>query len=241
MGNDAMPSMPQHARSITLVRHGRTTYNEAGRIQGWIDIPLDGVGEWQARQTGQALQNLYVAQRPEIVRQVVVSSDLGRACQTAHAFADVLGLEVHTDPRVRERSFGEWEGISGQELERRFPEDYRSWGQMTGGELRHGAESKQHVGERGSAALRDWSGAAGNDADLFIFSHGAWIAQTLQAVLGLNKVDAQFIGMVSMRNAHWARLLPLERDGGELHWRLVDYNHGPALADTSQWEHPVLD
>lgn len=40
---------------------------------------------------------------------VVVSSDLFRAQQTAHAIADLLGLDVALDPRLRERSFGEWE------------------------------------------------------------------------------------------------------------------------------------
>ncbi|MCH4209234.1 MAG: histidine phosphatase family protein [Bifidobacterium sp.] len=234
-----MPTAP-HARSITLVRHGRTAYNAASRIQGWIDIALDDVGEWQVRQTAQALQNLYAARRPGAARQLVVSSDLGRARQTAHAFADSLGLDVHTDDRMRERNFGEWEGMSAQELQQDFPEDYHSWAQMTGGELKHGAESKQHVGARGAAALRDWSGRAGDGTDLFVFSHGAWIAQTLQTMLGLDRIDANFIGMVSMRNAHWARLVPFEQPEGGLRWRLIDYNHGPALADTGQWEHPDL-
>ncbi|KFJ03083.1 histidine phosphatase family protein [Bifidobacterium subtile] len=229
-----------HVRSITLVRHGRTAYNAASRIQGQIDIPLDEVGRWQVRQTAQALQRLYVQPEPDIASRTVVSSDLGRACQTAHAFADSLGLKVHTDQRVRERDFGEWEGMSAQELAQQFPEDYRSWAQMTGGELRHGAESKQHVGARGAAALLDWSAKAGENADLFVFSHGAWIAQTLQVMLGLDKVDAEFIGVISMRNAHWARLVPCEHADGELRWRLVDYNHGPALADTEQWQHPGL-
>ena len=42
-------------------------------------------------------------------RMLVVSSDLFRAQQTAHAFADLMGLDVELDPRLRERSFGEWE------------------------------------------------------------------------------------------------------------------------------------
>ncbi|MCH3974355.1 MAG: histidine phosphatase family protein [Bifidobacterium tibiigranuli] len=230
----------QHVRSITLVRHGRTAYNAANLIQGQIDIPLDEVGQWQVRQTAQALQQLYVQPETGADSRFVVSSDLGRARQTAHAFADSLGLEVHTDQRVRERNFGEWEGMSAKELAQQFPEDYRSWVQMTGGELRHGAESKQHVGARGAAALLDWSAEAGENADLFVFSHGAWIAQTLQVMLRLDKVDADFIGVISMRNAHWARLVPCAASDGELRWRLVDYNHGPALADTGQWQHPDL-
>jgi glucosyl-3-phosphoglycerate phosphatase len=232
-------NIPRHVHSITLVRHGRTAYNAQHRLQGQIDIPLDEVGEWQVRQTATALRELYVERRPDIPNRIVVCSDLGRAGATAHAFADPLGLEVHPDARVRERSFGEWEGIAVDELARRYPEDYRSWAQFRGGELKYGAEPKEDVGRRGVAALHEWSEKAGSDTDLYVFSHGAWISQTLQTLLGFDESHADFISILSMRNAHWARLIPLESDG-MLKWRLMDYNHGPAIADTEAWENPQL-
>lgn len=43
-----------------------------------------------------------------------------------------------------------------------------------------------------------------------------------------------------MANAHWVRFVAADMPDGTLRWRLVDYNHGPALADTDQWEHPAL-
>ena len=95
----------QHVRSIFLVRHGRTSYNAAHKLQGQVDIPLDAVGQWQVRQTAAALKDLYVDRRPETDERIIVCSDLSRAHATAQAFADVLdGAEVHDDPRVRERS-----------------------------------------------------------------------------------------------------------------------------------------
>ncbi len=229
----------RHARSLMLVRHGRTAYNLAGRIQGDIDIPLDDVGEWQVQQSAKALRELYVDRRPD-ARRLVVSSDLGRAMQTARAFADPLRLEVHPDPRMRERNFGDWEGRSVDELSRDFPEDYGLWTQLRGGELRHGAEEKRHVGRRGVEGLRQWSEQAGPDTDLFVFAHGAWIAETVQTLLGLDAISSELTGLLSMRNAHWARLIPLDQPDGSLIWRLMDYNHGPAIADTEQWEHPAL-
>lgn len=234
-----MRTMTPHVRSITLVRHGRTAYNAQHRLQGQIDIPLDEVGMWQVRQTASALRELYVDRRPEAARQLVVCSDLKRAAATAHAFADPLGLDVHPDVRVRERSFGDWEGIAVEELAKRFPEDYLSWAQFRGGELKYGAEPKQNVGRRGVEALNDWASKAGSDTDLYVFSHGAWISQTLQTLLGLSEVHGDFADILSMRNAHWVRLAPLELQD-TLRWRLVDYNHGPAIADTEQWEHPQL-
>ncbi|MDY4677830.1 MAG: histidine phosphatase family protein [Bifidobacterium tsurumiense] len=230
---------PQHVHSITLVRHGRTAYNAAHRLQGQIDIPLDEVGQWQIKQTAQALRELYVERYHGQRKQLVICSDLDRAVDTAHAFADPLGLSVHPEARVRERNFGEWEGISVEELRERYPEDFRLWAEHRGGEMKYGAEAKEAVGARGVEALQDWGSKAGDDTDLYVFSHGAWISQTLQTLLGLDKIEADFAGILSMRNAHWARLIPMVQSGS-IRWRLMDYNHGPAIADTEYWEHPQL-
>lgn len=233
--------MTRHVRSILLVRHGRTSYNAAHKLQGQVDIPLDAVGEWQVRRTAEALKSLYVDQRPDVTGRLIVCSDLVRAHATAQAFADVLGgagagIAVHDDERVRERSFGEWDGHAVSELAERYPEDFRSWMEHTGGELKYGAEPKEHVGARGVEALLDWSTRAGEDTDLFVFSHGAWISQTVQTLLGMAKADPTFSSLVSMRNAHWVRLTPMDLPGGGVRWRLTDYNHGPAEADTPEWE-----
>ena len=232
--------MPQHVRSITLVRHGRTSYNAERRLQGQIDIPLDEVGRWQVRQTAAALKTLYVDRRPDVTNQLVVCSDLGRASATAHAFADLIGVDVHPDERVRERSFGDWEGLSGAELAERYPEDFRSWQEHRDGELNHGAEPKSEVGRRGVAALRDWSTRGGDDTDLYVFSHGAWISETLQTLLGLDVAYPDFASILSMRNAHWTRLVPLDFTDGNVRWRLADYNQGPDAARTDQWERPAV-
>ena len=230
--------MAGHVRSVMLVRHGRTAYNAGHRLQGQVDIALDEVGRWQVARTGETLRELYVDRRPQTSRRIVVSSDLTRAMETAHAFADPLGIEVHPDPRVRERDFGDWDGVAVAELAERYPEDYRLWTEHRGGEMRHGAEPKSHVAARGVEALLDWSSRGDDDADLFVFSHGAWIAQTIQHLLRMDVGDPGYGGMMGMRNAHWARLLPLDLDDGGVRWRLLDYDHGPALADTPRWEDP---
>lgn len=70
-------AVPEHVHAITLVRHGRTAYNAQHRLQGQIDIPLDEVGQWQVRQTADALRELYVDRRPDIPNRLVICSDLG--------------------------------------------------------------------------------------------------------------------------------------------------------------------
>ena len=230
---------PKHVGTVILVRHGRTSYNHEGRFQGQVDIPLDEVGDWQVHRTAEALKSLYVDRRPG-TKQLVVCSDLSRAAATAHAFADPLGLEVHPDVRVRERSFGDWEGEAGTVLRERFPEDYRSYATWQGGELKHGAEPRREVGKRGVEALNDWAYRAGSDTTLFVFSHGAWISQVVYTLFGRESDNPNYCGVVSMRNAHWARLSLTNAADGTERWRLVDYNHGPAAADTEQWDNPAL-
>ena len=122
----------RHVRSMTVVRHGQTSYNAGHRMQGQIDIPLNTVGRWQVERTAEELRAEYVDDAPQDRRLLVVSSDLGRAAATAHAFADPLGQPVHLDPGLRERSFGEWEGASAEEVRQRWPEDYESWSRGAG-------------------------------------------------------------------------------------------------------------
>lgn len=233
------PAGPSHiARSVILVRHGRTRYNAVHRIQGRTDIELDDKGLWQADQTGQALRALYVdspSAREEGRKQLVVTSPLKRSAQTAHAFADPLHLPVHCDDRMMERDFGEWEGYAQADLLKLFPVDFRGWQNGDGSELKHGAEAKPHVYKRGVEALNDWAQKADPHTDLFFFSHGSLLAQLIQGVVG-SGFPTGFESMASMGNAHWAVLQPVFFDATHYHWRMLDYNHGPrASADSKKW------
>ena len=90
------------ATRILAVRHGETLWNRETRIQGFTDIDLSDHGRWQAQQLAQALREEPVA--------ACYASDLSRARDTAQAVADVHGHMVNTDPGLRERSFGQFEG-----------------------------------------------------------------------------------------------------------------------------------
>ena len=77
------------AGTVILWRHGRTEFNATSRLQGTIDVPLDEVGRWQVEQAALDLWRRHVPTR-------VVASDLGRAVETAHQLADLVGIEVET-------------------------------------------------------------------------------------------------------------------------------------------------
>jgi 2,3-bisphosphoglycerate-dependent phosphoglycerate mutase len=109
------------ATRILAVRHGETLWNRETRIQGFTDIDLSELGQWQAQQLAQALRDESVA--------ACYASDLSRARNTAQAVADVHGHTVHTDPGLRERCFGQFEGHTWTEIEAQWPEASQAWRQ----------------------------------------------------------------------------------------------------------------
>lgn len=175
-------------------------------------------------------------------RMVVISSDLFRAQQTAHAFADLLGLEVTCDARLRERSFGQWEGLTREQIKTIDAEAYDSWKQHTGGETRYGVESRAQVGERGANAVRELvtDPAYSNDhpTTMMLVGHGSWITATIANLLGLDPDGMNALG--GMRNACWCRLKVRHTVNGKPAaqplFELEEYNKAPAIAESDDWE-----
>ncbi|CAN5907702.1 histidine phosphatase family protein [soil metagenome] len=107
------------ATRLIAVRHGETAWNVDTRIQGQLDVGLNATGEWQARRVGQALADESI--------DVIYASDLSRAWNTALEIARPLGLQVRPEPRLRERAFGQFEGMSFAEIEEALPDQARLW------------------------------------------------------------------------------------------------------------------
>jgi probable phosphoglycerate mutase len=104
---------------LIALRHGETAWNVETRLQGQLDIELNARGREQARQAAQALLH----EQP----QVLYSSDLSRARETAEAIAQATGLPVQLDPGLRERHFGIWQGHTYAEVEQAWPELSACW------------------------------------------------------------------------------------------------------------------
>jgi probable phosphoglycerate mutase len=105
--------------NIVLIRHGETAWNAERRLQGHIDIQLNAEGLRQADAVAAALAGERV--------DAIVASDLQRAHQTAQAIARLHGMPLHTDPSLRERCFGGFEGLLYAEIEQRFPQEFAAW------------------------------------------------------------------------------------------------------------------
>lgn len=204
------------AGTIVLWRHGRTEYNAAGRLQGQVDIPLDDVGSWQSLEGARALATRV---RPA----KIVSSDLVRAADTAAALGDETGADVVLDERVRERNFGAWEGMSGDEIAERWPQEFKEW-RAGLDPVREGGESRGEVGERMVRALTEHAGDLDADDTLVIVTHGAAIAIAVTAMLGID--PDTWKGIQGVNNAHWS-VLKASKPGAEPAWRLTEHNIGP--------------
>jgi broad specificity phosphatase PhoE len=106
--------------SIIIVRHGRTEFNAAGRLQGRTDNPLDEVGLAQAEAVA-----TYLA--PELLSDtLIVCSPLLRARQTATAIAQGVGASLEIDERWIELDYGAFEGLRQSEVPTNVWREWRS-------------------------------------------------------------------------------------------------------------------
>ncbi|MFI2489543.1 histidine phosphatase family protein [Promicromonospora kroppenstedtii] len=203
------------AGTIVLLRHARTAYNAGLRLQGQIDIPLDEVGRWQAEQGARALAASHKA-------SLVVASDLQRAQDTAAAYARHLDLEVVPDAGLRERSFGDWEGLTDAEIAERWPQEHAVW--RSGGEpAANGVESKEVTARRMEEAVLRHAAGLGQGETLVVVSHGSAITQAITRLLGLD--PATWRGLHGLHNVHWSHLRA-SGPGASPAWRLVAHNVG---------------
>ncbi len=109
--------MPSPADThLIAIRHGETEWNSEGRFQGHLNSVLNAEGLAQA----EALAERLTRERFDLL----LSSDLGRALQTASAIALRTGHEILVEPRLRERRMGIFQGLTPEEVRARYPEEY---------------------------------------------------------------------------------------------------------------------
>ena len=163
--------------TLLLARHGETDWNRDGRWQGHSNTSLNARGREQARGLADELTE-------EI--DVVYSSDLARARETAEIVADRLGLDIRLDPRLRERGFGSWEGLTRSEIEERDAEGLARWLAGQG----HGADDAEPF----DAFAERMHGFLGDVLDrhpgerVLVIAHGGSIRVLHALALGLDYV-----------------------------------------------------
>lgn len=165
-------------RRIYLVRHGETDWNLAGRLQGHHDIPLNDLGREQASSLSRVVEKLSGG----AAGLDYVASPLSRASQTMAILRSGLGLapdDFRRDQRLRELSFGRWEGSTWQEIRRRDPLNVAARAEDTWNFAPPDGESYAVLSERVLACLGELSG------DAVVVTHGGVVRAMLHVLAGM--------------------------------------------------------
>jgi probable phosphoglycerate mutase len=199
--------------TLILWRHGNTEWNAELRIQGHTDVALSALGHAEAAQAAPLL----AARSPE----AIVASDLVRASDTAAALAELTSLPVRRDPRLRERFYGDWEGLTDAELAERFPDALarKRAGQH---DLGHGIEPPADVMKRVGEALREIAETVNPGGTTVVATHGGSARYGMFELLGW---PVERLGTVAvLANCHYTelRLHPVRG------WTLHGHNLGVA-------------
>lgn len=185
---------------IILCRHGQTDWNTQGRYQGRTDVPLNEFGRQQARDLAGRLADQQI--------DVVYSSTLERAYDTALEIAEPRGLDVRRDPRLDEINQGLWEGMRHDEIALHHPEKLAAWQDHPIDLRLPEGETLEEVRVRVRDALDDMM-LLHQGLVVCVVAHSVSMAVIKHELQGLSLRDA----LASLpANASWERILVPEYD-----------------------------
>ncbi|MBI5969174.1 MAG: histidine phosphatase family protein [Deltaproteobacteria bacterium] len=166
---------------VYLVRHGTTDWNKEEIFRGRVDCQLN--------ETGQAEASALAAYFRDVPREVIYSSPLSRATETARAIAGARSLQVISAPAFIDIDFGEWHGIPLKEVKEKYAELYRLWREQPQKVTFPGGENLAKV------RARAWQGLMrmlqeNPEKTILIVSHRVITKVLICAILGLD--DSHF-------------------------------------------------
>ena len=156
--------------TLLFVRHGQSEGNASRIMQGWLDTPLSDLGRRQAEAVAARLATARATR--------IYASPLARAWDTATAIGAATGIEVERLDDVREYNYGAAQGLTWDEVERRWGVSVGKWG--TG--LIPGEEGAAAFHARVSAAFEELAERHREDTAIVV-SHGGTIARLVVHVL----------------------------------------------------------
>ncbi len=185
--------------TLYFVRHGETDWNAEGRMQGQQDIPLNDVGRLQARDVAEKLREA----APHVETLDFVCSPMLRTRQTMEIMRAALGLDPQAyriDDRLRELTFGSWEGLTWKEVRARDPEGAARRKADKWGYVPPSGESYAMLAERIEGFL------ASVERDMVVVAHGGVARAFLRMAAGLSRQEAPVIDI-------WQGRVLVFRDG----------------------------
>ena len=162
---------------LYLVRHGATQLSAEDRFAGEIGVDLSPQGREQAARLGERLRDDEIG--------AIYSSPLSRTVETARIVAGKCGLDVQLSDGLREIHHGHWEGLTRQEVEARFAQEYSDWQQDPFTFAPAGGESGVSVLARALPAIREIVVRHAGQ-NVLVVSHKATIRLLLSSLLGFD-------------------------------------------------------
>ena len=159
---------------VIFIRHGQTEWNVTGRYQGQSDVKLTEEGKTQAEKLA---DNFPVAKV-----DAIYASDLCRAMVTAETIANKFGLKVQAEPAFRELSFGDWEGLTYQQIVDKWEEAMANFLQHPDVLEIPGGESFPAVQQRAMKRLNELI-EKHDGQTIVVVAHGAVLRTMLTAAL----------------------------------------------------------
>jgi probable phosphoglycerate mutase len=176
---------------LYLIRHGQTDWNQLRRYQGHSDVQLNETGVRQAEKVAARFVSEPV--------DAVYASDLSRARETARRIAEGAGCSFATLPALRERCYGEWEGLTHDEIRRRFRDR---------DEASCGIETFEAMQRRAVSVLSELA-ENHRGQTLVVVSHGGFINSFLHYVTngeqgpGITRIDNTSVNVFRYGDSGW--------------------------------------
>ena len=161
---------------LILIRHGRSTWNAEGRIQGRADPPLDTTGEEQVYRLAEKLR--------EAPPLILYTSPQLRARQSAEIIGRVLDVSVVADERLREYDVGDITGLTWERVVETYPDLACGWMEATEGVEFPGAE-RGSVFRGRVAAVFDEIATTHADGPVGVVTHGGVLGAYVNHLIGL--------------------------------------------------------
>jgi 2,3-bisphosphoglycerate-dependent phosphoglycerate mutase len=200
--------------TLIVVRHAETTWNREKRMQGTTDTELSDVGRAQARALARRLARATFS--------ALYSSDLSRARDTAQVIAEHSRRQLMLEPRLRERAFGVFEGLTSEEIRARYPEEYACFASRDPDYEVPGGESARGFTRRCLGCLTEIASRHSGEA-LVVVTHGLVLDSLYRAAHGLDHGVQRPVPLIN------ASLNLFEY--GSSTWRMVEWGDVSHLAE----------
>ena len=164
---------------LVFLRHGRTEWNELGKLQGQADVELDEVGERQAEEAARFFADWDFG--------ACYTSNLKRALRTAHMVVEPHGLDVVPDARLQEINIGSWSGMTTAEVVRVFPGFMDFYLQGIDFQRSATGETLAEMTARALESVREIA-ERNEGQQVLIVTHGLLLSKVVSAFIGIDDV-----------------------------------------------------